>query len=299
MKSLAIALAVLVPVMAVASEPGQPLDCSDWVFPGQGLTCSVVIPSTHANLEYLVSHDEVAFVDNLGRLFRLGVAYIGNCGSLQLFRHELVFRTLPFTDTVVASVDDRCVDPVYSWVDQLAIQGQLWDSIAGRVLIHVYPRCDGWPPPGACQDYTGGVQLIGIDGFAPLLEVVQSYAPTTPISFVIPKLPEGLPGADHFDTYYGPLSGPKDFSQAQALRCNYPAAPPQPGEYLEVGIVPDPPSRQGYYYVTAATYQGETRYGRKRESGVLSGRDPAGLPPCVQPLPPSDGTSITALRSTP
>jgi hypothetical protein len=50
---------------------------------------------------------------------------------------------------------------------------------------------------------------------------------------------------------------------------------------LEAGIVPDPPSRQGYYYVTAATYQGETRYGRKRAGGVLSGRDPAGLPRCT------------------
>ena len=46
--------------------------------------------------------------------------------------------------------------------------------------------------------------------------------------------------------------------------------------------LPTPGSNQGYYYVTAVTYQGETRYGRKGSSGVLSGRDPAMLPECVQ-----------------
>ena len=35
-------------------------------------------------------------------------------------------------------------------------------------------------------------------------------------------------------------------------------------------------------YVTAATHQGQTRYGRKNLGG-LSGRDPGVLPGCVQP----------------
>jgi hypothetical protein len=37
---------------------------------------------------------------------------------------------------------------------------------------------------------------------------------------------------------------------------------------------------QGVYYVTAATYQGQTRYGRKTTAGQMSGRDPLLLPEC-------------------
>ena len=47
--------------------------------------------------------------------------------------------------------------------------------------------------------------------------------------------------------------------------------------------LPNPPAGTGRYYITAATYQGQTRYGRKRQGTVMSGRDPALLPVCVQP----------------
>jgi len=41
-----------------------------------------------------------------------------------------------------------------------------------------------------------------------------------------------------------------------------------------------PAPGQGIYYVTSATYQGATRYGRKTTAGHLTGRDPALLPVC-------------------
>ena len=47
--------------------------------------------------------------------------------------------------------------------------------------------------------------------------------------------------------------------------------------------------QDGVYYVTAATYQGATRYGRKTTAGHLSGRDPAVLPTC----PTTPGTKET------
>ena len=63
----------------------------------------------------------------------------------------------------------------------------------------------------------------------------------------------------------------------------YPDMPPSVGDYLTVAdTLPTPSPGQGYYYVTAATFQGETRYGRKAEGGQLSGRDPAVLPGCVE-----------------
>jgi len=43
---------------------------------------------------------------------------------------------------------------------------------------------------------------------------------------------------------------------------------------------PDPAPGTGRYYVTAVTYQGQTRYGRKANGGLVSGRDPAVLPAC-------------------
>ncbi len=78
-----------------------------------------------------------------------------------------------------------------------------------------------------------------------------------------------------------------DWSQAQPLQCGYPATPPSVGDYLTLNdSLPDPPAGHGRYYVTAATYQGQTRYGRKASGGRLSGRDPGVLPACIQPTTP-------------
>ena len=66
--------------------------------------------------------------------------------------------------------------------------------------------------------------------------------------------------------------------------CMVPRPTQHVGDYLTVAdTVPTPAPGQGVYYVTAATYQGATRYGRKTTAGHLSGRDPAVLPGCGQP----------------
>jgi hypothetical protein len=91
-----------------------------------------------------------------------------------------------------------------------------------------------------------------------------------------------MAGADHFDTYWGNLTHPIDFTQAHPLACDYPTAPPRVGDYLTVAdTVPTPAPGHGVYYVTAATYRGATRYGRKTTAGHLTGRDPALLPACA------------------
>jgi len=52
-------------------------------------------------------------------------------------------------------------------------------------------------------------------------------------------------------------------------------------DYLTVTDgLPTPAVGQGYYYLTAVTHQGQTRWGRQAINGLLSGRDPAGLPGC-------------------
>ena len=98
--------------------------------------------------------------------------------------------------------------------------------------------------------------------------------------------PGALPcpeAAGYFDTYYGDLATVGDWSQAQPLQCGYPASPPSVGDYLTVtDPLPTPSPGHGRYYVTAVTYQGERRYGRKRDSGILAARDPAVLPACEE-----------------
>ncbi|MHC4089481.1 MAG: hypothetical protein ACYSVY_04240 [Planctomycetota bacterium] len=49
---------LLLPVWA--SEPGEPLDCSDWVFLEPGLSCSVLIDKDLPLIELMESADERA-----------------------------------------------------------------------------------------------------------------------------------------------------------------------------------------------------------------------------------------------
>jgi hypothetical protein len=131
--------------------------------------------------------------------------------------------------------------------------------------------------------YSTSSALYAIAGFATTFEVLQTYTPQREqLAFRVPYMPEGMPAADHFDAYWGNLAKPIDFTQAHQLACDYPAAPPHVGDYLTVAdTVPTPAPGQGVYYITSATYQGATRYGRKTTAGHLSGRDPALLPACV------------------
>jgi hypothetical protein len=154
----------------------------------------------------------------------------------------------------------------------------VFDPVHGRLLVSLASFCDNSACPGGA--YTAR-WIAAIEGFTTLYEVRQSFAPETPLGFRVPVMPEGMGGVDHFDTYWGNLTYPIDFTQAHPLQCGYPAAPPHVGDYITVADnVPTPAPGQGVYYVTAATYEGQTRYGRKAMGGQLSGRDPALLPTC-------------------
>ena len=67
------------------------------------------------------------------------------------------------------------------------------------------------------------------------------------------------------------------------LQCGFPVSSPSAGDYLTVAdTLPALEPGEGRYYVTAVTYQGDTRYGRKSSGGVLTGRDPELLPGCAE-----------------
>ncbi len=273
---------------ALASEPGQPLDCSDWVFLQSGYTCHMILGSGSPPIE--MPRGAGSQFDNQGRLFRVTVRPVGDCGTASegQFRTQLEWLN-GGTWSVLAYVQDRCAQGhrgddlkplnVIGGVGDLA-----FDSQNGRMVVPLVDSCV-YEPCDACPPGTGLYWLAAFDGFATLFDILQTFTPcASSLSFRIPYMPDGLAAADHFDTYWGDLANPIDFSQAHPLQCNYPGSPPHVGDYLTViDPLPNPSAGHGYYYVTAATYQGQTRYGRKASGGRLSGRDPAALRACVQP----------------
>jgi hypothetical protein len=126
------------------------------------------------------------------------------------------------------------------------------------------------------------MRLYAINGFTTLFEVLQNFEPQVSLGFRVPYMPEGMPAADHFDTYWGNLTRPIDFTQMHSLACDYPSTAPHVGDYLTVAdTVPTPAPGAGVYYVTSASYQGATRYGKKTTAGHTTGRDPVLLPACT------------------
>ena len=279
-----------------ASEPGKPLDCSDWVFVEPGYACVRMFggPGTQSPGEL----SPVQF-DNSGRLFRFGPSVvIGDCGpgqnSFEPRRTTIEWRNGESWE-VFAYIDDRCVTPAFeAWGDRISPAGPndggmpfhralAFDPASGRMLLSLVSSCESGQDCSAYPVGTGDFWIAYISGFATTFDVLQTFTPQpATLGFRVPYMPEGMAGADHFDSYWGDLAHPIDFTQAHGLACDYPAAAPHTGDYLTVNDpLPNPESGTGRYYVTAATYQGATRYGRQRMNAHTTGRDPALLPACT------------------
>jgi hypothetical protein len=206
----------------------------------------------------------------------------------------LLVRYVGSIRQVVGYLPGRCagptrVDDLYFGVQTTpsGLGGFTFDAAGGRVLLPIATLCRDIGDNSCPIDYDGdGIpdvpyadnsnrQVVAISGFTTTFELLQSYTPQSSLGFRVPYMPEGMRGADHFDTYWGSLAHPIDFTQAHPLLCGYPVAPPHVGDYFTVAdTVPTPAPGQGVYYVTATTYQGMTRYGGKASGGHLSGRDP-------------------------
>jgi hypothetical protein len=270
MRTVAALLVAFTWSCALASDPGQPLDCSDWVIHLSGITCTTIQPYP-CSAEFSCDV-RGANVDNNGNgvVFRRGPTGVVCAGCAQLATYDLLLAPQQGDPIVVASLSERCSPGDADFIGTFGVR---FDAVRGRMLVG-YTNF-------SCGAYPFFSQVIAFDGFASLFEVLQSYTPQASLGFRVPYMPEGMAAADHFDTYWGSLVHPIDFTQAHPLQCGYPAAPPQVGDYLTVAdTVPTPGPGQGVYYVTSATYQGATRYGRKASNGHLSGRDPALLPVC-------------------
>jgi len=291
---------------AFASEPGQPPDCSDFVFlePGHSAQNYDQVPGT-LGAQWTAVTTERTTIDAGGRRLK-AYRYEGDEIPCPGERPNVSLRISALygdVETLIAYLPPRCgvvsgsydaafndtsafgfgpsSCPEFGLVDQNTRSSCVaFNAVTGR--LHVTFWGHSYAPPNGTLNQK---RTCEITGFATQAEIIQTFVPqAAALSFRVPYMPEGMASADHFDTYWGNLTHPLDFTQAHPLQCDYPAAPPHVGDYLTVAdTIPTPVPGRGIYYVTAATYQGATRYGRKTTAGHLSGRDPALLPACTTP----------------
>jgi len=290
MKLLALGV-VLFALPALASAPGQPLGPDDFVFTVPGLSAVELLPRGcqfpwcwSSNPGSQTPYSLTPQIDVAGHQYATRDVGLLNCNGTARFRRYIVRLTPDGVEEDVAYITERCIPNTTSAADTVRFRSLRIDNNAGCLLMIITTQLMGNPSPAdVTYPSTGSNEsLIKICGLATQFDILQSYTPdTAALGFTVPRIPEGLPAADYFDTYYGDLATVGDWSQAQPLQCGYPATAPSVGDYLTVAdTLPEPAPGQGRYYVTAVTYQGEKRYGRRSSGGVLSGRNPAVLPAC-------------------
>ncbi len=277
----AVVVLALAFVPVIASEPGQPLDCSDWVAVESGYSCSVYLATTTCDGWLNRWPGGNVEVDNEGRLLRIRPTGLDTpCGGAT--RTDVVVLQGGI-ETLIGYFSDRCISPITSgYIDSTenttpctSDEGVFkFDRIDGRLILPLISH--GVNPPATVQ------WVAVINGFTSAAEIFQSFEPLqSALGFRVPAQPEGLPAADSFDTYHGNLATLPDWTQAQPLQCDYPQTSPSVGDYLTVAdTLPDPAPGSGRYYVTAVHHQEETRFGRQFIGGALSGRNPETLPVC-------------------
>lgn len=281
-----------------ASQPWQPLDCSDWVFLEPGLTCTVFAsgPAIQSS-PFLIKGGNLQ-IDNAGNMVLLW-SNITLAGGGRVFPgHFEIRRFNGQGESVLASIDDRIAPN--GGLDHLRPRGSScnggycesnnylgelisFDPLNGRLLIPLESYCST-EVDLSCPNspYGGGWWVASIEGFGRLFDILQTYTPVgTTLSFHVPAIPEGLPSADHFDTYWGNVASLPDFTQAHPMACSYPNSPLSIGDFLAVADTsPTPPVGQANYFVTAVTHGAERRYGRQLIGPTMTGRNPALLPVC-------------------
>ena len=281
-KAILVLLVVSFALPALASQPGHPLDCSDWTILTPGVHCSVSTPLGAPISSEWPTKGPTLVLDNEGWRYR--VKSVGPYSPYRGSGYVEIYRFRDQYEELVARVEDR-IGPA-GYTDRIrGSEGEtlLFDPISGRLYVGLVDDCmDPGPGYPSCTFYNPGRWIAALDGFTPLFEILQTYTPTADaLQFRVPAHPEGLRSADHFDIYWGHVSDLPDFTQAQPMVCNYPATPPAADDYMTVADTsPAPPPGSANYTVTAVTYGAQRRYGRKLINSVMSGRDPALLPAC-------------------
>ena len=131
------ALFMLCVAPVAASNPGEPLDCSDWVFLEPGLSCSDFARPCAEELFCSGVGLLPMTLDNEGRQYRLRTTQIGLCGTAAVLNRAELVRWDGARSQVVAYIEDRClggnVNPAD--YDQIEVHDILFDEEQGRMVI--------------------------------------------------------------------------------------------------------------------------------------------------------------------
>ncbi|MHC4091503.1 MAG: hypothetical protein ACYSVY_14735, partial [Planctomycetota bacterium] len=151
-RTLALVFISVLGMPALASSPGEPLDCSDWVFLEPGYYCNPETPMHHCGAQCFYFRGME--VDNEGYRYQLRREQTSSiaCGGLGWFRTELV-RMAGTEETTIAYVEDRCVI----------------DGLADKILPVL--RQTGGPVTtfgGVLFDDKAGVMFLVLDSFCGL-----------------------------------------------------------------------------------------------------------------------------------
>ena len=181
---LTLACAALLGGQASASQPGEPLDCSDIAVLEPGLTC------THYSDGFLGWQG--SGVDNQGRVL-IAQDYHGpvvdTCGGFSMNTIALlndattgipVEGSPDVAATTLLKFDERCSDNGAGEWDTLKAEFDGFDAVNGILYLGMTSSC------GRCQ-YAPGEQSIGwtakIEGFPTLADVLAPGGLVTPAEF--------------------------------------------------------------------------------------------------------------------
>jgi hypothetical protein len=199
------AIALLLP--ALASNPGEPLDCDDWVFNEPGLSCAQY-PCEGTPCDDGLSR----VVDNDGRTLAFRRTDIGGeCGCLGTSggRWELVAWE-DGTQSVVAYLEDRCdqqspgVMQRFLGRDYRTWYAVLFDDKQGVVSLPGEIACSDCSPTHDCPEGQPPQEgtVFQLSGFTTTFEVLQTQLPQGPPG---PPGPQGPPGETGPQGPPGPL----------------------------------------------------------------------------------------------
>lgn len=281
MKTAAVffALVVLGTVSAaLASQPGQPMDCTDSNINLPGITCRTFAAGDLWASQFFYYGANNA-LDNDGHMVAVGVAPREHPDRIEIARWDGLTREViawiylrraspTGFDTIAAREGCNAGNCGSGVSGPVLPEGIMFDPVHGRLLVPLISNGVPW--------------IAAFEGFTTLYDISQSYVPQMgAIEFRVPVMPEGFRAAEHFDSYWGAVTNPLDLSQAQPLQCNYPDTQPQVGDYMSIATpVPTPAPGHANYVLTAVTYQGQTRAGRQAIDGTPHGRDASALPEC-------------------
>ena len=135
-----IVAAILLCLPVQASDPGEPLDCSDWVILEPGISCSTIIPYPCPLPSPQCYTSSQTNIDNEGTAFYIDETLLGDgassgCGH-NIYRRGLSRITPQGDITLIAYVDERCNG--LDEVDQIANLGVGFDPYSGS--LHVFYR---------------------------------------------------------------------------------------------------------------------------------------------------------------